>query len=327
MPDQDVKVIAIIGRGRSGSTILDNVIGEMDGFFSAGQLHVLWKRMLMGFTCGCGVPVANCVLWSAVNAAALQDPVRGRIDPAQVVEWQDEVVRLRYARRLSNASDEHLNWPALDGYAGVLGRVYKSLSDHTGARVIVDSSKMPAIGALLRALPDVSPYVVHLLRDPRAVAYSYKRLRTTVDREMKREGSAENSFRYLYRNLAAQQVRRGYDDDRSMVLRYEDFVTHPAETLRRISHLVGESPARLPVDGDGVVTLSPNHTAGGNPSRFKTGNVALRLDDEWVRRQRPLDRATITAITLPLLRRYGYSVVSGRRSPSPEPEPGEAGAS
>ena len=309
MPDHDVKVIAIIGRGRSGSTILDNSLGELEGFFSAGQLHVLWKRMLMGFTCGCGKPVAECELWSAVNAASLNDPVTGPIDPSQVVAWQAEVVRLRYTRRLSKASEGYSDWPALSGYAGVLSRVYQSLAKLTGARVIVDSSKRPAVGALLRALPGVSPYVVHLVRDPRAVAYSYKRIKTTVDREMKREGSVENSLRYVYRNLASHRVRRGYMSDRSTLLRYEDFITRPTETLHRISELVGESPARLPVDGDGVVTLTPNHTAGGNPSRFKTGRIELRLDNEWIARQKPGDRRTITALTLPLLKSYGYPFV------------------
>ncbi|MBA2312820.1 MAG: sulfotransferase [Actinobacteria bacterium] len=317
MPEQDVKVIAIIGRGRSGSTILDNLLGELDGFFSAGQLHNLWKRMHMGFTCGCGKPVAECDLWSSVNAASLEDPIRGRIDPSQVVKWQAEVVRLRYGRRLSKASEGDSAWPALNGYAGVLSRVYQSLARLTGARVIVDSSKRPAVGALLRALSGVSPYVVHLVRDPRAVSYSYKRIKTTVDREMKREGAIENSLRYVYRNLASHAVRRGYESDHSMLLRYEDFVTKPIETLRRITHLVGESPADFPVDGDGMVTLSPNHTAGGNPSRFKTGRVALRLDDEWVVRQRLSDRLTTTSVTLPLLRGYGYPIVPRRRPPDP----------
>ncbi len=172
----------------------------------------------------------------------------GAIDPSPVVAWQAEVVRLRYTRRLRKASEGYSDWPALSGHAGVLSRVYQSLAKLTGARVIVDSSKRPAIGTLLRALPGVSHYVVHLVRDPRAVAYSYKRTRKTVDREMKREGSVE-------------------------------------------------------------VTLTPNHTAGGNPSRFETGRIA-RLDKEWVARQKPGDRKTTAALTLPLLKSYGYPFVS-----------------
>jgi hypothetical protein len=32
----------------------------------------------------------------------------------------------------------------------------------------------------------------------------------------------------------------------------------------------------------------------------------LRVDDEWKTRQAPVDRALVTAMTLPLLARYGY---------------------
>ena len=33
-----VKVLYIVGMGRSGSTILANSLGEVDGFFSAGEI-------------------------------------------------------------------------------------------------------------------------------------------------------------------------------------------------------------------------------------------------------------------------------------------------
>jgi len=35
----DPKVLFITGRGRSGSTILDNLLGQLDGFFSLGQVN------------------------------------------------------------------------------------------------------------------------------------------------------------------------------------------------------------------------------------------------------------------------------------------------
>lgn len=39
-----VKVLYVIGWGRSGSTILDNVLGQLDGCFSTGELHYFWER-------------------------------------------------------------------------------------------------------------------------------------------------------------------------------------------------------------------------------------------------------------------------------------------
>jgi len=49
------RVLYILGWGRSGSTVLGNILGEIDGFFSAGELHYLWERSLVeGRACGCG---------------------------------------------------------------------------------------------------------------------------------------------------------------------------------------------------------------------------------------------------------------------------------
>jgi hypothetical protein len=44
----------------------------------------------------------------------------------------------------------------------------------------------------------------------------------------------------------------------------------------------------------------------GNPMRFDTGDVPLRLDDQWLRGMSRLDWTVVTALTLPRLRRYGY---------------------
>ncbi|MBA3432215.1 MAG: hypothetical protein H0U16_12145, partial [Actinobacteria bacterium] len=50
-----LKVLFIMGWTRSGSTILDNLLGEVEGFFSTGELHYLWRRgLLEGRLCSCG---------------------------------------------------------------------------------------------------------------------------------------------------------------------------------------------------------------------------------------------------------------------------------
>jgi hypothetical protein len=65
------KVLFIMGMTRSGSTVLDNVLGEVDGFFSAGEVRLIWKRgILESRSCGCGSPVLECPVWREVVAAA-----------------------------------------------------------------------------------------------------------------------------------------------------------------------------------------------------------------------------------------------------------------
>ena len=40
-PSAPIKVVYITGAGRSGTTLLDILLGELDGFFSAGEMRWL----------------------------------------------------------------------------------------------------------------------------------------------------------------------------------------------------------------------------------------------------------------------------------------------
>ena len=65
------KVLYIAGSGRSGSTILDNILGELDGFVSAGEVRFLWERgMRDDRTCACGEPFSSCPFWGDVLTRA-----------------------------------------------------------------------------------------------------------------------------------------------------------------------------------------------------------------------------------------------------------------
>ena len=91
-----------------------------------------------------------------------------------------------------------------------------------------------------------------------------------------------------------------------MLVRYEDFVRTPRPIVERIVAFVGEKTEELPFVDDTTVRLVPTHTVAGNPSRFKTGDVALRPDDEWTRKMDAAQRFVVTSVARPLLGRYGY---------------------
>jgi hypothetical protein len=59
------------------------------------------------------------------------------------------------------------------------------------------------------------------------------------------------------------------------------------------------------LSGDSAV-LSPSHTVAGNPMRFRTGPITLRRDDAWRSKLPRARRLLVTALTAPLLARYGY---------------------
>ena len=172
-----LKVLYICGSGRSGSTIVGDVLGELDGFFHAGQLRTLWGRSWVGeHLCGCGLPALECAFWSSVFDRALAGGPGPQLDPMEFDRLREQAVRFRYLPRMLRRSRRHE--PLLEPlrtYADAAERLYLAIAEASGARIVVDSSKRPADAALLRSLPNVEPFFLQLVRDPRAVAYSWQR--------------------------------------------------------------------------------------------------------------------------------------------------------
>ena len=61
-----LKVLYIAGSGRSGSTILQNMLGEIEGFQPLGELCSIGHRYLEKHRCGCGEPLDACGHWKAI---------------------------------------------------------------------------------------------------------------------------------------------------------------------------------------------------------------------------------------------------------------------
>lgn len=315
-----MKVLYVVSGTRSGSTILDQILGELDGFFSTGELRFIWERgLLENRKCGCGAPVRECKVWAEVLATDLGDGPLGNRSAEEIVGWQRETVRVRHTWVIlrQRAGDPGANNPTLAAYAHVADRLYRAVGKVTGARVVVDSSKHPSDAALLRLLPSVDPYFIHLVRDPRAVVHSWQRKRKEPDRgwpaEMPTWSLPKTALNWDEVNLAANAVRRKVGR-RALLLRYQDFALRPQEAIRRIAALVGERPTMLPFVDERTVRLSTNHTVSGNPSRFRVGEVVLREDDEWMTAQHSGERWLSTLLTLPMLPGYGFPIRATRRA-------------
>jgi Sulfotransferase family len=301
-----VKVVAITGAGRSGSTIFDNLLGEVDSFCSVGELRFLWQRSLVDKRlCGCGKTVYDCEFWPRVFAeafggfdavdgadvASLMGLVRTRYTPGAVLA----PARGWYARRLAPLV------PYLDS-------LYPAIAAVAGARVIVDSSKVPAHTFLLSLVPSIDLHVVHLARDPRAVAHSQSRPKAQLDtaqaRDMTRTPAIETAAYWDMWNAATRAIFKR--SPRYTMLTYEALMAEPERTIRAVLDRIGEADAALPFTSERTVTLHPNHTVSGNPSRFSTGAVTLRRDDAWRRDMPAFDRRLVTVVAAPFMRPYGY---------------------
>jgi hypothetical protein len=306
-----VKVLYVVGLGRSGSTILSNSLGQIGGYFSAGELNFIWRHNVMeNRLCGCGRPFRECPVWTKVMEEAFGG--MDGVDPREMMRLQSLGTRTRHIPLMLTARGDRALKERLEKLLISYRRLYGALGSVTGSRVIVDSSKEPAHGYAMSLVPDLDFYVLHLIRDPRAAAYSWLKKKPQPDSEerefMHRKSPAESAILWDTWNASAQTLWRR-TPEKYLRLRYEDFVTDPRRSFDPILRLLGEESAEPPLASDREVKLGVSHTVSGNPNRFETGAVELRPDHEWISKMNPRDRALVTALTLPLLPYYGYPLM------------------
>ncbi|MBI3309048.1 MAG: sulfotransferase [Candidatus Melainabacteria bacterium] len=308
MPKKKIKVLNIVGWGRSGSTVLGNVLGEIDGFFFGGEIRNVWNRVLIeNRQCGCTKPIKECDFWSKV----FDDAFGGFevVDPKAMQVLLKSYTRTRHLPLLFLPNSKKYFKNKLNEYLANLEKLFQSISDISGSRVIIDSSKSASYSLMLSLIDNIDLHVIHLIRDSRGVAYS--RLKTKFHQEdkqvieMKKMSSFNNSIMWDVRNFATELLWHKFPE-RYIRIKYEDFASMPEEVLKTILEAVGEESKHLPFVSKNTVKLNANHAVWGNPSRFQTGLVELKLDEEWKRKMHMRDKIIATMLTWPLLLKYGY---------------------
>ncbi len=300
-------VLFIGGAPRSGTTLVDLLLGALPGFFSGGELMFVWERGVRdNQLCGCGQPFHDCPFWSEVGKHAFGG-------------WEN--VDLEAILRLRQHVDRHVNFFPLPGglrrrtrlelaqLTELLTQLYSSIRAVSSCNVIIDSSKRPAYAQILRRTPAVRLRIVHCVRDPRAASFSHSR---HVQRPeitggiefMPRYGAFTAAILWMASNLLIQLVRSPRKR-----LYYEELTRVPDDALSSLLSDLVRSNQQMPVisgmDLTGALALPINHTVAGNPVRFSRA-IYLREDDEWRSHIRRRDELLTLSLTWPLLLAYGY---------------------
>jgi sulfotransferase family protein len=300
------RVLFIAGMTRSGTTLLDSVLNELPGFVGAGEVRSYWRAMREPRMCGCGAVVSECPFWSEVGAWIERHGGPLPVDRARFLQRAHVRSLPVQLARLTRATEDHSS-PGAE-YAQLTARLYAGIAAVSGAEVVVDSSKGPHDAYAVSKFTDLDLFVIHLVRDPRGVAYSWSRRAWNPDKPTGRDEerqASEVGIRWVTRNALTEILLARRLGPRYMRIRYEDFVRDPAETIGRMATMCSARWLPLPVSGD-VISFGQNHSVSGNPSRLATGPVRIRPDQEWTDRMARPAMVAATIGAAPLLRRYGY---------------------
>ncbi len=306
-----IRVLYVAGVPRSGSTLSDLLIDQLPGHVAVGELFYLFRNgVQLNSLCGCGEPFGSCEFWQEVGQIAFGG--WDQLDVEHVLRLQSRVDRTS-AIPLLVAPRRPASYDAeLAEYTDLLVRIYAAVLQVSGATVVVDSSKRPSMAYVLRRSKDIALSCVQVVRDPRAVAFSFgKVVELQADSDIgeimprstpRKVGRRWVTVNGLVRALGRLGVPR-------LTVRYEDLATDPRRELRRVAELQDLRPDELDESflTDEGMRAKRAHLVAGGRIRLVDGVLPIRLDEEWRRSMRPGSRRLVSAITALSRRRYGYA--------------------
>jgi hypothetical protein len=275
-------ILYVAGANRSGSTLLEVLLGLHPATVSAGELFNAPRALRdPGAPCTCGKSLADCPLWGEV-ARALEALARAR---GMTIKDLAKAVRRVEDR---DALPHYLSGRPPGGDAvSLYTAVQRVVIEHVvrtrpGARFLIDPSKSEH-GAAARPLAlrlhlGLDLVVVHLVRDPRGIVASARRGSNKDliqgDEPSSRASGPRALGSWLRVNRGASRMLQALGPERALRVRFEDLITRPADAVTAICGFVGLEPAPILATLGGAELPRPEHMIAGNRLRF----APIRLD-------------------------------------------------
>jgi hypothetical protein len=305
--EERLRVVYIAGVGRSGSTVLDSVLGNHPQIQSVGELSRLANdAWIHDFYCSCGRRSKECPFWVQVYEAWCAS--NGKVSVEQYVETQTLVERFRRLPVL--VRENWKNSETFQLYSEQTLLILKAIQKVSGSSIIVDSSKGVERAYVLSLIPDIDLRVIQLVRDPRGVVWSHKKaFKKDLEKGLPRDIESQPAWRaalyWCRMNMEADWLRQRLGPEKALLVRYEDFMTNTLPVLQNIGDFIGVDLTDIESvinEGD---ELYFDHTIAGNRVRMK-GKLELKFDQEWRQHLSPADRRITELFSGWLMARYGY---------------------
>jgi hypothetical protein len=292
------QIAFVLSDMRSGSTLLDQLLGAHPAVMSLGELHwlpayVTRDRSIYDpnheLVCTCGRAVADCEFWSQVALRL------GR--PLDSLQLRPSFTRnaMRFLERFPSTFRHRFVQRTLAGTGLVDDNLalLDCLFEVSGRRCLVDSSKSTF---RFRAVHDARPLQTRgliLTRDYRAVVHS----------KMKRGHSLESAARG-WRSKMRQIAALTDDLPREHIHRlgYENLCQDPAGELTRLCGFLGLAfvPAMLERPTGGT------HHIGGSPSKFDQSRLRIAMDTAYQNAFSAPELTRLASLVGDMAGRWGY---------------------
>lgn len=309
-PETPIRVVYVMGAGRSGSTVLDTILNNHEDVIGVGELvHLFIEGSAAKENCSCGEARDACEIWRSVRERWSE--LTGL---PSITQHERLMTKFTRVQRLAIPEWHRLRSGNPDpDFAKCIKQThatYQAIAEATGKRVIIESSKNPLRAKLLCLTPGLDVRLVHLVRDARGVAWSRmkpfaKSKEGGVPQDIRPKPIHLSAGYWLFMNFLSEQVRKSFPDQPSTRIHYEDFVSSPERTLTEIGEVAGLDYSSVANRLLAEEPMAPGHLYAGNRVRT-AGPIKLRSDIAWAEKLTPNQKRLTWLLAGHKLRQYGY---------------------
>ncbi len=289
-----MKLIYVIGDGRSGSTIFSILMGNHPDIESVGELY-RWIEF-NGYPKKGNTKAEDHIFWENVRAQYIKNSEN--TDFALLAEGRDEIEN--YAQFLKvYFKKSHPQRTRL--YQDYLEKLFGAVCRVSGKPVIMDASRNMGRAALIADLFPQQVWMIHLVRDPRGVVLSYKKKNIEQDYKPPYKAALHNTLKNIFALMVGTQM----PPERFITIRYEDVVEKPAATLEQLGSFLEMDFQPLIAQIQNGTPLNVPHILDGNRIR-NVETISLRSDQAWKSKLGRFHKFLTVLLTFPFFIRFKY---------------------
>lgn len=271
-----INICYIIGVGRSGSTILEAVMGSLDQGTAIGESITGLRNFKT--KCSCRLPIKKCKFWSKIIYKIFENNYE---------EFMDQVNR---AIRFYNFYPMILLYKfrlKFEFLKNTYSRFYLEVAKAKTVNFIFDSSKSPSLVSLFLYSNKKNQKAIHLVRNLRGVMSSHEKDYNKGHRFRFLNGKIYIKNKYLRLIIVALEwniynlnclLMKFIFKKQIKTIRYENFSKFPEETFNNeilpflgLNYQIKFEELQLNID----------HQMAGNPTRFKTEKFKIYFNESY----------------------------------------------
>jgi hypothetical protein len=314
------KLVYIMGRGHSGSSVLDAMLGNARTIESVGELTsgILRKTEI----CSCQKHISKCDYWANVKQTII----------ASGLSWQEDLGKMvsqAHIKRFFKTLFAKTNEPWVKDLKHINQKVSAAITAVSEKPIMLDSSKEFTRAVFLaRFMPESK--IIHLVRNPISVLASdlYRIENGTgirfLRKNIKGKGLAPlllllRIISWVIGNLLGELVSL-FAPARVLRVRYEDLIANPSYEFKRLESFCNIDLSYLIKAVESKQSLVVGHNIGGNQMRNEGSFVFNPRAGN--KRHLPFGYQLLTRFfSWPLMLRYGYNPLATPSLAKSPPQP------